>query len=410
MPLPAVRQLDFQPIEHEGESYIVVSDPTGILEDPLIVTPFAYYIAAHLNGHNDIADIVAAFSEQFDGANLPEERVLEVVELLDEHGLLLTDTFDTLRKSILGGFLESDVRPAHFAGKSYPASSPELRAFLDEQFTRPGGPGELPAPSPPVGDPLPGLIVPHIDFQRGGHSYAHGYHAMAKQAKPDTVIVFGVAHMAQPAPFILTRKAFQTPLGTLDVDLECVEALEAACTWGDPYEYELVHRTEHSVEFQAVMLTYLYGAGVRIVPVLTSIFDITGKTTNPDTLPAVAQFMAAVQTYVRESGKKVTVIASADLAHVGKRFGDPYDIDDTIVAKVAERDRADLAHVVNMEAVNFYTSVMQDENARKVCGLNCIYATLKALEGVAEAAEPIHYDYAHDPAGGIVSFASLALR
>ena len=31
----------------------------------------------------------------------------------------------------------------------------------------------------------------------------------------------------------------------------------------DPYAYEMVHRTEHSIEFQAVMLSYLYGSAVH---------------------------------------------------------------------------------------------------------------------------------------------------
>jgi hypothetical protein len=62
-----------------------------------------------------------------------------------------------------------------------------------------------------------------------------------------------------------------------------------------------------------------------------------------------------------------------------------------------------------MSAGDFYSSVMKDANQRKVCGLNCIYSALKSLQGNATHAEPIHYDYAHDPAGGIVSFASVAL-
>jgi hypothetical protein len=50
---------------------------------------------------------------------------------------------------------------------------------------------------------------------------------------------------------------------------------------------------------------------------------------------------------------------------------------------------------------------MKDVNARRVCGVNCIYAALKTVEGSVEPGKLIHYDYAPDPAGGIVSFASV---
>ena len=52
---------------------------------------------------------------------------------------------------------------------------------------------------------------------------------------------------------------------------------------------------------------------------------------------------------------------------------------------------------------------MKDLNQRKVCGLGCIYAALRSVEGTVSAAELLDYDYAPDPAGGIVSFASVQL-
>jgi hypothetical protein len=51
--------------------------------------------------------------------------------------------------------------------------------------------------------------------------------------------------------------------------------------------------------------------------------------------------------------------------------------------------------------------VMKDANKRRVCSLNNIYSALKVLPN-PKAGELLHYGYAHDPMGGIVSFASLA--
>lgn len=407
MALPALRALDAFPIEHEGQKYVCLNDPSGTVEDQLVLTPPAVFVAANLTGFNDRAAIQKAFAEQYDGAPITIEQIDEVVDLLDKHGFLHTPTFEAMVTQVHETFHGSDTRPAYLAGKSYPGEREELRAFLDEQFTRDGGPGAAPAPESANYHHLRGLIVPHIDLHRGGHSYAHGYRRMADEGRPDTVFVFGVAHAAEPSPFILTRKHFDTPLGRIDTDVEMVDTLAAACSW-DPFQHEMVHRTEHSIEFQAVMLAHLYGTQVKIVPILCSMFSEDPGHADPDALEPVTTFLNACRSCVDSPNKRVTVIAAADLAHVGKRFGDPFDIDDEVISGVAARDEEDLAFVHTLNPAKFYGSVMKDQNQRNVCGLNCIYAAMKSLEGTVQKGEPLHYDYAHDPAGGIVSFASVA--
>ena len=408
MPLPALRMLDAHPIEHEGEQYICLNDPSGIVEEQLLLSPMAFFIAAQLTGLNELEDVQRAFRERFGGMDMPSDRIVEVVDHLDERGFLNSPRFAELENGVLTEFRESSVRKAHLAGKSYPEDPEELREFLDSQFDREGAPGELPGEAPGKGKPLPGLVVPHIDLQRGGHSYAHGYLHLFRHGRPDTVFIFGVAHMAEPVPFILTRKDFETPFGVVETDREFVAHLEAACEW-DPYEYEIVHRTEHSIEFQAVMLAYLYGPTVRIVPILCSMFSADLNVADPSTVPELKPFLDACRACVQSGEKQVSVIAAVDLAHVGKRFGDGFDIDDKIIEGVAARDEEDLAFVQSMDADRFYSSVMKDANERRVCGLNCLYAFLKTLEGVAGRGNQLHYGYAHDPAGGIVSFASMSL-
>ena len=69
--------------------------------------------------------------------------------------------------------------------------------------------------------------------------------------------------------------------------------------------------------------------------------------------------------------------------------------------RVTER----IQHALAGDATGFYQSVLRDRNERRVCGINCIYAALKAVDGAGGRA--LHYDYAHDPAGGIVSFTNV---
>jgi hypothetical protein len=411
MSFPRLRTLDAVPIDYQGQQMVCLTDPEGIVEERAVLSPPAFLIACLLDGERGVEEVRAAFAEHANGQSPEAEDILRVVEHLDGNGFLLSPRFEAIRQAAVQAFRERPARPAALAGMSYPAEPDALRAFLSEQFTRKGGPGEL--PGPPTGSPgttkLRGLVAPHIDFERGGHAYAHSYLRLAQGAAPETVFLFGVAHASPLVPFILTRKDFETPLGTVQTDRDAVDRLADACAW-DPFEDELVHRTEHSLEFQAVMLAHLYGPSVRIVPVLCGAFISEGGIApDAEALTEVDRFLGACRDLLRERDGRACVIAAADLAHVGKRFGDDYDIDDTVVARVGERDEQDLTVLTGLNAGNWYRSVMRDENARRVCGINCIYATLKSLEGIATGAEVLSYGYAHDPAGGIVSFAGVAL-
>ena len=407
MALPMIRQLDAFPIDHDGRRFMCLRDPEGVVESQLLLTPQAFFIACHLDGEHDVTDVQYLFARQFGGQLLGAADVQALVDTLDGHGFLYTETFETIRRRIEMAFMEAEVRPAYFAGKSYPDQPEQLRAFLDATFDRHGGPGERPDAGARYGRPLRCLITPHIDFHRGGHAYAHGYLGLSKYAKPSTVFLFGVAHASPPVPFILTQKHFDTPFGVLETHQDIVQRLASVCTW-EPYAYELVHRTEHSIEFQAVMLAYLYGPHVRIVPILCGFFGpeyATESATIPDHVEA---FLDVCRDVVAAAPQHMSVVAGADLAHVGRRFGDAFDIDATVIQRVATRDHEDLYHVTAGNAQGFYRSVLKDRNQRRVCGLNCIYAALKTIEvDCSPDGRLLHYDYAHDPAGGIVSFANI---
>lgn len=405
--LAPLRPIDAAPVEHEGSTFIVLRDTSGYVEEQLVLTPAAFFIASLLDGQKVITDIQAAFRKQFHGAEVAASQIQEVVEYLDDHGFLQNRQFEAIRARIDGEFSTSDTRPAWLAGRGYPDDAVELRSMIDGFFTGEKVPG---AAGEGAGGHLPGLIVPHIDFHRGHAGYAHGYRQLFAREKPDVVFIFGVAHAGAPVPFILTRKHFETPFGTVETDQEIVSRLVDACAW-DPFAWEGRHRTEHSIEFQAVMLAYHYGPDVKIVPILCASLCTSYEDDSPGENPATARFLEVCRAIAAEPGRKVAVIAGADLAHVGKCFGDDFDIDDAVVQRVADRDYEDLAHVTEgaVDADGFYRSVMKDLNERKVCGLNCIYATLKTLDGAVGPGKMHYYGYAPDPSGGIVSFASVTL-
>jgi MEMO1 family protein len=402
-PLPAIRPVDLFPVEEDGKTLFCLRDPEGYAAQELVLSPPAFFVACMLTGANDADTIRAQFKAETGGHELADDDILRVVEVLDREGYLYTEAFFGIAQRIADDFRAAPARPARMAGASYPADPAALRAFLDGMFLRENGPGAVPPALTGGLPPLRGLVAPHIDFQRGGHGYAHAYGRLFQGVQPATVWVFGVAHAAPPVPFILTRKGFDTPFGVLETDVAAVDRVAAACSW-DPFEYELSHRTEHSVEFQAVMLKYLFPEGTRIVPILCGSFgDAPGASPDPD----AERFLDTCAAAVAEG--PACVIAAADLAHVGRHFGDDFDISPDILDEVAWRDHEDLRHVTTPDPAAWLDSVMRDGNARRVCGLHCIYAALRALDGSAPQGRILCHDIANDPVGGIVSFAAITL-
>jgi len=207
-------------------------------------------------------------------------------------------------------------------------------------------------------------------------------------------------------PFALTRKDYETPLGKAPVARDFVEAL-AARARQDCFASELAHRAEHSIEFQAVFLRYLYAGrrDIEIVPVLASFaHEALARGLGPEDDPRVARFLDALGETVAASGRRVALVAGADLAHMGPRFGDPEPVSPEDLERIGSEDREMLATVEAADARAFFESVARDGDRRRICGLSPIYALLRALGGSPGTLR--RYAQWPDPQG-VVTFASV---
>jgi AmmeMemoRadiSam system protein B len=304
---------------------------------------------------------------------------------------------------------EAPLRPATHAGGAYAGDPEALRTQMDGFFDAPDGPGTIRWADGAGGAPPPrGLIAPHIDFHRGGPAYAWGYRDLAERCPADCFVILGTCHSGMADPFAVTLKGYDTPLGPAPVDREFVDALSRRAGQ-DLFASELSHRAEHSIEFQAVFLRYLFAGRreVTIVPVLASfVHEAIACGRTPEADPRVARFLDALAETIAALPRRICVIAGADLAHVGPRFGDPEEVTAGWLADVEREDRAMLAAVEAGDAAAFFESAARDGDRRRVCGLSPIYAALRALEGAQGTLR--RYAQWPDPQG-TVTFASVAL-
>ena len=386
---------------------ICLQDPLQMSDKMLFLPPELYYVISRLDGCHSFLDIQADFMRRF-GGFLFTEKIEELIAQLDEHLLLEGERFQKKLREREEEFKRAPIREAAFAGKSYEKEPDLLRMRLAGYFNEPEGPGRM------VGKPkdsknLKGVIAPHIDFQRGGFCYAFAHREIQEKDPPPYFVILGVSHAPMGLPFSLTRKDFATPLGTLKVNGELMDAVQSGCS-DDLLGSENVHQWEHSIEFQCVFLRYLYPEPVplTILPVLSgSLQEAVERSVSPMELPPVRQFIDALKEAISSHTNKICLIASADLSHVGRQFGDPDGVPDYELSVLEAKDRQMLGYVERLDAEGFFSFVSEERDRRRICGLSAIYTLLKVLE--ATEGRLLKYGQAYTPeTQSVVSFASMA--
>jgi len=403
MEKPRLTNVEAFPVEYQGQNRICLRDPRAINGKALFISQEALFIISHFDGRHDILKIQEKYFQNF-GRILYKAEVEEIIRTLDDSLLLENENYFNNKQKILDKYQASEIKESHHARISYPNDPTELRNWLNGFFEEikcvhePEKAGKV--------NSIKGIISPHIDFNRGGKSYAHAYKELSNISNEPTFLIFGTSHFTESTnPFILTKKKYSTPLGNAEVDSNIIKIIESSFDW-DIYEGEIAHLTEHSIEFQVVFLQYLFSNRLKIVPILCNSFhQYIEKGVSPATDYKITEFLNTVRSIIK-SYPEVYLIAGADLAHVGKRFGDKESVDDKTMNWIKERDLLSLSFSEKIDAENFYNSIKEEKDIRKICGLSPIYSllsTIDAREGVL-----LDYDQALEPeTGSVVSFASM---
>lgn len=405
-PLPPLKAgVEAVQIQHDGQPMILLRDQEGIVEKPVAVSLPAFLIASLLDGRATASDITKVFT-QMTKAVLTEKEINALVRQLDQAGFVETDSLQRKRTDILKAFHESPVRKGFHMKNGFPNDRLELAQFFGKFFKDPKGPGKEIKSEPAEKVAPVGLISPHIDFFRGGPAYAWSYQALSEFAVPDVIVSVGVAHMGPNSPWIFTKKSYETPYGLMEVDPDLYRDLTASL-WYDPLSDEWAHRTEHSLEFQAVFLKYIWREKApKWVPILCSSFERFASDRPPSGIETVEKTLRQFGDVLKN--RSVLILAGIDLGHVGPRFGDRETLGLDLEKKLETEDRDSLEHAWNVEADALYMSVLQNGHWRKWCGLSALYTSLRLIKAIAPAAKGrmLSYGQAPDPAGGLVSFTS----
>ncbi len=388
--LPRLRPIEVQPFIQDGQQMLLLRDPLS-LSGQIAVLPRALGPALALcDGIHTPRGIQTALVLQH-RLQVSLGVVEQIIAALDELCLLDNERAAAAQAHALAAYRDAPYRAPALAGGSYPADPAALTALLDGYLADARGRcGEDMKPRPG----LAGLVSPHIDFPRGGPVYAAVWEQAAAAVRAaDLAIIFGTDHYGGHGKLTLTRQHYATPYGVLPTAVDVVDAAASAIGMEAAFEEELHHRSEHAIEFAAVWLHHMRGgarggAACEIVPVLCGSFGhYVAGAADPNGDGRIAALVAALKQAT--AGRRVVVVAAADLAHIGPAFGGA-EVDAAGQAALQAADTEVLAQINQGDAAGFFRTLQRVGDHNNVCGLPPIYLALRLLGPVT--GETVAYD------------------
>jgi len=252
-------------------------------------------------------------------------------------------------------------------------------------------------------------LAPHIDYARGGRTYAWGYKELAERSSASLFVIIGTSHYSSHR-FTLTRKNFKTPLGVAVTDQTYIDGLVKH--YGDGlFDDELMaHMPEHSIELEIVFLQYLFEGKrpFRIVPLVVGSFhDAVADGTSPTEKEDIERMIVALQEMESETKEEICYLISGDLAHIGPKFGDHCPAAGSWLAESRAHDQDILHEAEGADPDAYFHLIAAENDCRRICGLPPTYMVLAALR--PDSGKVLHYDqYVHPRGHESVSFASVA--
>lgn len=378
MQYPRIRRLEAFPVQQEGREMVALRDPQGYFNDLVLLPPPLFYIASLCDGTRSVRDLQAAYVRRY-GDIITSGQVTSLLEDLDRKLLLDSDRFRAYKERLDREYLSLPNRPMTCAGSAY-AADPRVLVRQVENILHEAEEQD------PLDDFPSAAAAPHIDLERGRECYGKLYRLLATRSREvhePLVIILGTCHGDMEGSFALTRKNYLTPLGLVETDVGLAESLARAAGM-DGLGDELSHRFEHSIEIQLPLLAFIFGGTdrFRILPVTCNTFQpFVQKKESPYASGEVSSFINALRGLISAMEGRVLLLASADLAHVGRRFGSPLPLDAVTLSSVMAKDKEMLEMAAAGDAEGFFDYIAAEGDSRHVCGLPPLYTMLKSREG-----------------------------
>jgi hypothetical protein len=267
------------------------------------------------------------------------------------------------------------TRPPAVAGRFYPDDPGQLRNALDSFLATESKPKKIRALA---------CLAPHAGYIYSGRVAGEVYRRMEI---PSRVILLGPRHYPRGAPMaILSKDAWQTPLGLAPIDAHLAEKLARTCPL--LREDAIAHSAEHSLEVQLPFLQ-------RLAPSFAFVPIVIGAVQYGD-LESLGHALAEV---IRSEPEPILIVASSDMNH--------YEPDDVTRVK----DRKAIDQILALEPRGLFDTVRNERIS--MCGYGATATMLIAARALgATHAELVSYATSGDVNGDlqeVVGYAGIIL-
>jgi AmmeMemoRadiSam system protein B len=187
---------------------------------------------------------------------------------------------------------------------------------------------------------------------------ANGFARLAADGSPKTFIILGPNHTGQGSGVsILTEGAWETPIGTTEIQTEMAEHIQESSSILDIDEAS--HANEHSIEVQLPFIQFLYGDAAKFIPICMMMQDLQ---TSREIAKSIVE---------QTNGKDYVIIASSDFTH--------YEPHET----ASRKDRSAIDAILKLDDAGL--NELGESNRVTMCGygpITTLIAAAKLLTGV----------------------------
>ena len=401
--IPKIRtDIEIIPTYYRGERALVVKDFLGLIPEPILLQGEVLNFLSFIDGKSSIGDIQLSLIRQKRGAFIGRDEIQGILDELDSSFLLDSENYRRQKERIVSEYSHLEVRKSWLSGRSYPDVEEDLSALLESFFSLEQGiPPEIKEKK------IAALIAPHIDLEVGKRIYARAYGTLMGSV-PERIILLGTGHNLQEDFFSLTEKDFETPLGRVKTDKEGVKSLkEAGKEVISPND--IVHRSEHSIEFQLLFLQHLFKSEISILPILCGSFQhLVGSFSRPSEIPGMSDFLKRLRLFMDEKPGETMIVAGVDFAHIGPKFGHSQQAS-FLLPEAKSHDQQLIEAICRGDIEQFWSEIGRVQNKYNVCGFSTLACLLEILP--AAKGHLLGYDFWEEEATqSAVSFAAIALE
>ncbi len=386
---PALRRVHPIPMKQDGKQMIALRDPCMLSQETVVIPQGVFQVVQLMNGDRTAEQIAET-------AKAPPAEFVGLLKKLDEVGLLWGPTAEQLE----GETIERLRAAGHFHIRSSgdlgetPEAAGEVMAEWYAQVEDP----ELPeAPR--------AVVAPHLDYERGWPNYASAYYGWRDMDPPDRVVVLGTNHFGHGDGVVLTEFGCRTPLGTCPIDEQVLDHLRQGLG-RSAFVDQIDHLPEHSIELHVPWIQDCFGE----VPIVAALIPnpLVDMIADDGERTSIEQFVPAMRDALTDAGGNTCYVASADLSHVGRMFGEPRPVDEQRRFDVERHDREMMAKFVAGDSEEFVQAMRWNQNATQWCSIGNMSVLLQLLEPTT--IELIDYRQACDEQGNaLVSSCAMAM-